>query len=109
MAREGYFSQESREFDEKVVQVKRVSKKTTGGNRIGFSVIVVVGDRKGKVGVGLGKARDVASSIRKGISLAKKNLINVPIVNGTIPYDVQVKQGAAKVLRSEERRVGKEC
>ena len=98
MATEDRFMQEAREFEEKVVQVKRVSKKTKGGNRIGFSVIVVVGDRKGRVGLGLGKARDVASSIRKGVSLAKKNLITVPLTHGTIPHDIFVKRGAAKVL-----------
>lgn len=98
MATEDRFMQEAREFEEKVVQVKRVSKKTKGGNRIGFSVIVVVGDRKGRVGLGLGKARDVASSIRKGVSLAKKNLITVPLTRGTIPHDIFVKRGAAKVL-----------
>lgn len=99
MATEDRFMQEAREFEEKVVQVKRVSKKTKGGNRIGFSVIVVVGDRKGRVGLGLGKARDVASSIRKGVSLAKKNLITVPLTNsGTIPHDILIKRGAAKVL-----------
>ncbi len=89
---------EAKEFEEKVVQVSRVSKKTKGGNKIGFSVIVVVGNKKGKVGVGLGKAKDVASAIRKGVNIAKKNLILVPIVNGTIPYDVRIKRGAAKVL-----------
>lgn len=98
MAAEDRFMQEAREFEEKVVQVKRVSKKTKGGNKIGFSVIVVVGDRKGRVGLGLGKARDVASAIRKGVSLAKKNLVLVPLVSGTIPHDVLVKRGAAKVL-----------
>lgn len=98
MAREYQMSEEAKEFEEKVVQVNRVSKKTTGGNRIGFSTIVVVGDKKGRVGVGLGKARDVASAIRKGINLAKKHLITVPIVRGTIPHDIYVKRGAAKVL-----------
>ena len=92
------FTPEAREFDERVIQVNRVSKKTTGGNRMSFSVLVVVGDKKGRVGVGLGKARDVASSIRKASSYAKKHLITVPIVNGTVPYDVLVKRGAAKVL-----------
>lgn len=86
------------EFIEKVVQVNRVSKKTKGGNRIGFSVLVVVGDKKGKVGVGLGKAQDVSSAIRKGISFAKKHLLTVPIVRGTIPSPVLIKRGAAKVL-----------
>lgn len=90
--------EEAKEFEEKVVQVNRVSKKTTGGNRIGFSTIVVVGDKKGRVGVGLGKARDVASAIKKGINLAKKHLVTVPIVKGTIPHDIFIKRGAAKVL-----------
>lgn len=87
-----------KEFEEKVIQVNRVSKKTKGGNRIGFSVLMVVGDKKGRVGVGLGKARDVSSSIRKGVTYAKKHLINVPIVNGTIPTDVYIKRGAAKII-----------
>jgi small subunit ribosomal protein S5 len=86
------------EFEEKVIQVNRVSKKTKGGNRIGFSVLIVVGDKKGKIGVGLGKARDVASAIRKGVTYAKKHLISVPIVNGTIPHDIFIKRGAAKIL-----------
>ena len=98
MASYAQMMDEAKEFEEKVVQVSRVSKKTKGGNKIGFSVIVVVGNKKGKVGVGLGKAKDVASAIRKGVNIAKKNLILVPIVNGTIPYDVRIKRGAAKVL-----------
>jgi len=93
-----YRSDQIGEYDEKVIQVSRVSKKTKGGNRIGFSVLVVVGDKKGKVGVGLGKARDVASAIRKGITYAKKHLISVPITGGTIPHDIFEKRGAAKIL-----------
>lgn len=85
-------------FEEKIVQINRVSKKTKGGNKIGFSVLVVVGDKKGKVGVGLGKAPDVSSAIRKGMSVAKKHLVSVPIVHGTIPWEIYVKRGAAKVL-----------
>lgn len=87
-----------REFEEKIVQVNRVSKKTTGGNKIGFSVLVVVGDRNGKVGVGLGKAPSVQDAIRKGSTYAKKHLITVPMVETTIPHEVYVKRGAAKVL-----------
>lgn len=87
-----------KEFDEKVVQVNRVSKKTKGGNRIGFSIVVVVGDKKGRVGVGLGKAPDVASAIRKGSNFARKHLITVPMINFTIPHEVLIKEGAAKVL-----------
>lgn len=86
------------DFGEEIVQVNRVSKKTKGGNKIGFSVLVVVGDKKGKVGVGLGKAPDVSSSIKKGIAIAKKHLITVPIVNDTIPFQAFLKQGAAQVL-----------
>ncbi len=86
------------EFTEKVIQVNRVSKKTTGGNKIGFSVLMVVGDKKGKVGVGLGKAGDVASAIRKGSTYAKKHLIQVPIVKTTIPHEIRLKKGAAKII-----------
>lgn len=87
-----------KEFEEKVVQVHRVSKKTKGGNNISFSVLVVVGDRKGKVGVGLGKAKNVSSSIAKAVDYAKKHLIVVPLRGTTIPHDVRVKLGAAEVL-----------
>src|SRR4030042_6192709 len=86
------------EFEEKIVQVNRVSKKTAGGNKIGFSVLVVVGDKNGRVGVGLGKAPAVADAIRKGSAYAKKHLISVPMVETTIPHEVFVKRGAAKVL-----------
>lgn len=90
---------DQKEFAEKIVQVHRVSKKTKGGNRIGFSVVVVVGDKKGRVAVGLGKAPDVKSSIQKGVRYAKKHLITVPLTSwGAIPHDIYVKLGAAKVL-----------
>lgn len=85
-------------FEERVVKINRVSKKTKGGNKVGFSALVVVGDKKGTVGVGLGKAPDVASSIRKGIALAKKHTITVPIVKGTIPFRIDIKVGAAKIM-----------
>src|SRR5438045_9801851 len=91
------YSHQPSEFDEQIVQINRVSKKTKGGNKIGFSALAVVGDKKGRVGVGLGKAPDVSSAIRKGILLARKSLITVPIVNGTIPRRVDVKIGAAKI------------
>ncbi|MEK7186447.1 MAG: 30S ribosomal protein S5, partial [Patescibacteria group bacterium] len=85
-------------FEEKIIQINRVSKKTKGGNKIGFSALMVVGDKNGKVGVGLGKAPDVASAIKKGISVAKKHLIEVPIVRGTIPFRIDLKSGAAKII-----------
>jgi len=86
------------EFEEKVIQVRRVSKKTKGGNKISFSVLVVVGDKKGQVGAGLGKAPSVRSAIQKGINYARKHLIKVPIIKGTIPHEVRIKYGAAKIL-----------
>lgn len=86
------------EFSEKVIQVNRVSKKTKGGNRIAFSVLVVVGDKKGRVGVGLGKALDVLSAVRKAVAYAKKHLIQVPMAKTTIPHEVRIKVGAAKIL-----------
>lgn len=86
------------EFDEKIVQVNRVSKKTKGGNKIGFSVLAVVGDRKGRVGVGLGGAPDVSSAVRKAVTYAKKHMITVPMKGRTIPHEVRVKRGAAMVL-----------
>lgn len=89
---------EQKNFEEKIVQVNRVSKKTKGGNRIGFSVLVVVGDKRGKVGVGLGKAPDVSSAIKKGVEIAKKHAISVPIVRGTIPFDIYLKLGAAEIM-----------
>lgn len=87
-----------KEFEEKVVQVNRVSKKTAGGNRIGFSVLVVIGDKKGRVAVGLGQGPEVQSSIRKAINYAKKHFITVPMKGTTIPHQILVKVGAAKVL-----------
>src|SRR3989338_8807242 len=74
---------QDKEFDERVMQVSRVSKKTKGGNRIGFSVLMVVGDKKSRVGVGLGKAPDMLSAIKKGVRLAKKRLVTVPMRNTT--------------------------
>lgn len=85
-------------FEEHVVNINRVSKKTKGGNKMGFTALAVVGDKKGQVGIGFGKAMDVSSAIRKAIILAKKRLIRVPIVNGTIPLRVDVKVGAAKIM-----------
>lgn len=86
------------EFEEKIISVNRVSKKTKGGNQIGFSVLVVVGDRKGKVGVALGKGPDVMSSIKKSVRRAKKKMITVPTRRGTIPFAIKVKSGAAQIL-----------
>ncbi|OGD63838.1 30S ribosomal protein S5 [Candidatus Beckwithbacteria bacterium RBG_13_42_9] len=87
-----------KEFEEKIVAVNRVSKKTKGGNKIGFSVLVVVGNKQGKVGVGLGKAPDVLSAVQKGVRLGKRDMISISLDEGTIPHKIQIKLGAAKVL-----------
>lgn len=93
-----YYQPEVKEFEETVVQINRISKKTKGGNQIRFSALVVVGDRKGKVGVGLSKAGDVRNAIRKAIAAAKRKLIVVPLKGTTVPYSIREKFSAAKVL-----------
>lgn len=86
------------ELKEKVVAINRVVKTTKGGRAFSFSALVVVGNEAGVVGHGLGKAKEVQEAITKGIEDAKKNLIKVPVMNGTIPHDQLTKEGAAKVL-----------
>jgi small subunit ribosomal protein S5 len=89
---------EPKEFEEKVIQISRVSKKTKGGNKMGFSILMVVGDRKGRVGVGLGKSKDVMSAIKKGVKKAKKKLITVPLDGSTIPFSIVVKKGSGHIM-----------
>jgi small subunit ribosomal protein S5 len=86
------------ELKDKVVAINRVVKTTKGGRAFSFSALVVVGNEAGVVGHGLGKAKEVQEAITKGIEDAKKNLIKVPIMHGTIPHDQLSKEGAAKVL-----------
>jgi small subunit ribosomal protein S5 len=90
---------EGDELEERVVHISRVSKVVKGGRRFNFRALVVVGDGKGQVGVGVGKAREVPSAIRKGSERAKRNMISVPLYeNRTLPHELIVKYGAAKVL-----------
>lgn len=90
---------EPQEFDEKVVRISRVSKKTKGGNKMGFTALVVVGDRKGRVGVALAHANDVMNAIKKAVRRAKKTVVKVPLVdNRTIAHQTLMKYGASQVL-----------
>lgn len=86
------------EFEERVVTINRVAKVVKGGRRFRFSALVVVGDKKGNVGYGQGKAHEVPEAIRKAIEDAKKNVFNVPIVNTTIPHQITGHSGAGSVL-----------
>jgi len=86
------------ELKEKVVAINRVVKTTKGGRTFSFSALVVVGNENGVVGQGLGKAKEVQEAITKGIEDAKKNLVKVPVMHGTIPHDQLAREGAAKVL-----------
>lgn len=86
------------ELTEKIVKIKRVAKVVKGGRRFSFGAIVVVGDGKGTIGYGLGKANEVPAAIAKGVDDAKKNLLKVHMRNGTIPHPSVTKYGAAKVM-----------
>jgi small subunit ribosomal protein S5 len=90
--------QQEKQFEEKVLLIRRVSKKTTGGNYVSFSALVVVGDRKGKVGVGLGRGLEVPPAIQKAISKAKRSLITVPIYKTTLPHEIKLKFKSSVIL-----------
>ena len=92
------------EFESKLLDLTRVERMTGGGRRLRFRAVVVVGNRNGKVGVGVAKGLDVVQAIEKATRVAKKNLIEVPIVDGTIPHEVEAKYGAAKILLRPQRK-----
>lgn len=89
---------EKSEFDQKVLDVARVARVVAGGRRFSFRATVAIGDKKGRIGVGIGKGLDVAQAVEKAVSSAKKSKILIPLKNGTIPHEVVAKYGAAKVF-----------
>ena len=92
------------EFESKLLDLARVVRVAAGGRRFRFRAVIVVGNKSGKVGVGVAKGIDVSQAVEKATRLAKKNIIEVPIVNETIPYEVLAKFGAAKVLLRPQRK-----
>jgi len=92
------------EFESKLLDLARTSHTRAGGRKIGFRAVVIVGNKMGKIGVGVAKGVDVAQAIEKATRLAKKNLIEVPIVSDTIPYEVEAKFGSAKVLLKPQKK-----
>lgn len=91
-------SDRNREFDRKVISIRRVAKVRAGAKRLRFSVLVVVGDRKGRVGIGLGRSGDTRSSIEKAVKYATAHLMNIALIGDTIPHEVEMKFRAAKVI-----------
>jgi len=92
------------EFESKLLDLTRVARMTAGGRRFRFRAVIVIGNEKGKVGLGVAKGKDVAQSIEKATGVANKNLIKVPIVKETIPHQVEAKFGAAKILLKPQRK-----
>ena len=86
------------EFDERILDIARVTRVMAGGKRMRFRVCVAIGDHKGKIGTGVGKGADVTAAVKKAVNQARKEIIDVPLVNDTIPHQVYNKYGAAKVL-----------
>jgi small subunit ribosomal protein S5 len=86
------------EYEEKVLQIKRVSKKTGGGDQMGFTALVVIGNKAGKVGIGLARSKDVQSAVRKSVTYANRNMVELTIPGETLPYEVNAKYGASEVM-----------
>jgi small subunit ribosomal protein S5 len=96
--RRGSESDKRDEFDQRILDLARVTRVMAGGKRMRFRACVVIGDKKGKVAIGMGKGADVTLAVNKAVNRAKKNMVDVPMVDGTIPHEIYEKYGAAKIL-----------
>lgn len=95
---------EKKEFEERVIQIDRVTRVVAGGRRMRFRAAVVIGNRQGKIGIGVDKSNDVVGAVQKAITAAKKTMIEVPLVNETIPHQIIAKYGGARVLLKPANR-----
>ncbi len=95
---------EKSEYEQKILDVARVTRVVAGGRRFRFRILVAIGNRAGKVGIGMAKGQDVTAGVEKAVTDAKKNLIQVPIKEGSIPHEVSVKFGAAKIMLKPAKR-----
>lgn len=103
MPKENFLKTENEEFESKLLDLTRVARMASGGRRLRFRAVVAVGNLAGKVGIGVAKGLDVAQAIEKATRLAKKHLIEVPILKETIPFEIQAKFGAAEVLLKPQK------
>lgn len=98
------YKKRDEEFESKLLDLARVSHTREGGKKLSFRAVMIIGDKKGRVGVGVASGADVAKAIRKATRFSKKDLINVPIIDGTIPHRVEAKFGAARVFLKPQRK-----
>lgn len=99
MRQKGSFEKrEPKEYDERVIEISRVSRVVKGGRRIRFRALVVIGNHNGKVGMGIAKANEVSEAVKKATTYAKKHVVTVPLINGTIPHEITTKFGGARIL-----------
>lgn len=98
MSKESFRDRPKSEFEEVVLQVDRVSRTVKGGKRVRFRALVIIGNRSGKVAMGVGKAAEVAAAVAKASVVAKKNILEIPIINETIPYPIEIHSGASHII-----------
>ena len=99
----GASEQAKREFEQKIVEVKRVTRVVAGGKRMRFRALVVIGDKKGKVGIGIRKGTDVTEAVQKAVNSAKKTMVTVPLVNDTIPHEIKLKYKSSVIFLKPAR------